>query len=64
MGAVSVFLFHSIVPVSFFIIKVAMNASKKLKGTAIGKILKGKTPKFPITNHMKTNPTNQDKNAV
>jgi hypothetical protein len=39
--------------------KVAKNASSKLKGMAKYKILNGKIPIFPKTTHIKTNPTNQ-----
>lgn len=42
----------------------AINASSKLNGTAKTNIPYGKTPKFPITTHIKTKPTNQDKKAV
>ena len=50
--------------VNFLIIKLAKNTSSKLNGMAIGKIPKGRIPKFPKTNHINTNPTNQDKNVV
>lgn len=44
--------------------KLAKNASNKLKGIAISKIPKGRTPKLPITSHINTNPTNHDRNVV
>ena len=49
---------------SFLMINDAKNASSKLSGTA--KISKpaGKTPRLPITTHIKTNPINQENKVV
>jgi hypothetical protein len=49
---------------SFLMIKDAIKASSKLKGTAIYKSPSGKTPKLPITTHINTKATNQERNVV
>lgn len=45
-------------------IKLAKYASSMLKGMAAGNISKGKKPRFPVTSHINTKPTNQDKKVV
>jgi hypothetical protein len=42
----------------------AIKASSKLKGTAIYKRPSGNTPILPITTHMSTKPTNQERKVV
>ena len=44
--------------------KAARKASSKLKGIATGKIPHGKTPKLPITSHIKTKPMNHESRKV
>ena len=45
-------------------ITLAINASSKLNGTAKNNILYGSTFMFPMTIHINTNPTNQDRKVV
>ena len=47
-----------------FIIKDATNVSRILKGIAYNKIVYGKTARLPITTHIITNATNQEKKVV
>jgi hypothetical protein len=44
--------------------KVAINASSILSGNATYKILKGNTPIFPTTVHIKTNPVNHERKVA
>jgi len=43
---------------------VAINASRILKGTAYHKRPYGRTPRLPMTTHIRTNPTNQERKVV
>jgi len=45
-------------------IKVAIKDSRRLNGTPKIKSPKGSTPRFPITTHINTNPTNHDRSVV
>ena len=45
-------------------IKVARNASNKLKGIAANRMPVGNTPIFPITTHINTKPTNHESRVV
>ncbi len=45
-------------------IHAATNDSSKLSGTAMYRRPKGKTPKFPMTNHIIPNPANHEIRAV
>jgi hypothetical protein len=49
---------------SFFIIRLAKNASNKLSGMAKRRIPNGKTPIFPELIHINTNPTNHESRLV
>ena len=44
--------------------KDAKKASSKLSGTAMNNIPYGKTSKLPMTTHINTKPTNQERNVV
>jgi len=50
--------------VSFFIIRLARNASNKLNGIAKKRIPNGKTPIFPELIHINTNPANHERRVV
>lgn len=49
---------------NFLIITAATKVSSKLSGTANQSIADGKTPRFQVTIHISTNPTNQAKSVV
>jgi len=45
-------------------IKAATKASRRLRGTAAYNSAYGRTPRFPITTHINTKATNQERRAV
>lgn len=49
---------------NLFIMNVAINDSRRLKGIAYNKIPCGNTPKLPMTIHIITNPIDQERKVV